>query len=160
MPETYRDPRSLEPQPPLPWSSPGILVGLDGSAGSIAALRRAVKMAPALGLPLHAVVVWDYPTLVSGDYYYPEEYIDPSEGVVDIVGNAAEQVFDGDPPEWFTSSLRRGKPARELVELSKEAAMLVVGGRGHGGFLGLLLGSVSDACAAHAHCPVLVVHDR
>jgi nucleotide-binding universal stress UspA family protein len=160
MPETSRDPRSLEPQPPLPWASPGILVGVDGSAGSIAALRRAAKLAPALGLPLHAVVVWDYPTLVSGDYYYPEEYIDSADGVVEIVATAAEQVFDGDPPEWFTSSLRRGKPARELVELSKEAAMLVVGGRGHGGFLGLLLGSVSDACAAHAHCPVLVVHDR
>jgi nucleotide-binding universal stress UspA family protein len=117
-------------------------------------------MAPKLGLPVHAVVVWDYPTLVSGEYYYPEEYIDPQEGVGGVVGNAAEQVFAGDIPEWFTSSLRRGKPARELVKLSEEADLLVVGGRGHGGFAGLMLGSVSDACAAHAHCPVPVVHDR
>lgn len=160
MPETVRDPRPHTPQSPLPWSRPGILVGLDGSAGSISALRHAVRMGPHLGLPVHAVVVWDYPTLVSGEYFHPEDDSDPAEGVVDVVGDATDRVFAGDPPDWFTSSLRRGKPARELVEMSKEAAMLVVGGRGHGGFLGLLLGSVSDACAAHADCPVLVVHDR
>lgn len=160
MPETIRDPRPHEPEQPLPWPKPGILVGLDGSAPSAVALRKAAEMAPKLGLPLHAVIVWDYPALVSGEYYYPDEYLEPGQGAAEVIASAAEQVFGDAQPEWFTWSLRRGRAARELVELSKRAELLVVGGRGHGGFAGLILGSVSDACAAHAHCPVLIVHDR
>ena len=44
--------------------------------------------------------------------------------------------------------------------LSASASMLIVGSRGHGGFTGMLLGSVSAACAQHAHCPVLIMRDR
>jgi nucleotide-binding universal stress UspA family protein len=51
-----------------------------------------------------------------------------------------------------------GPPARTLIEESRNAFMLVLGSRGHGGFAGLLLGSVSTACAQHAHCPVLIMH--
>ena len=54
--------------------------------------------------------------------------------------------------------LVQGHPRSTLIEESKSADMLVLGRRGHGGFGGLLLGSVSSACVAHAHCPVLVVH--
>ena len=49
-----------------------------------------------------------------------------------------------------------GHPAPILVEASKGADLLVVGSRGHGEFVGMLIGSVSEYCATNAHCPVLV----
>ncbi|MEO6530311.1 MAG: universal stress protein, partial [Specibacter sp.] len=64
----------------------------------------------------------------------------------------------GRPPEGFSGVCVRGTPAKVLMEHSKSAQMLIVGSRGHGGFAGMLLGSVSSACAEHAGCPVLVVH--
>ena len=52
----------------------------------------------------------------------------------------------------------QGAPAGVLVAASRDADLLVVGSRGHGGFVGLLLGSVSQQCAHHAECPVVIVH--
>lgn len=67
-------------------------------------------------------------------------------------------VFGPEPPVPVRETVRHGGPAHELIEASRGAQMLIVGSRGHGGFTGLLLGSVSSSCAAHAHCPVLIIH--
>jgi nucleotide-binding universal stress UspA family protein len=67
-------------------------------------------------------------------------------------------VFGGDRPAGLVTRVEQGGAARILIDVSQGANLLVVGSRGHGGFAGLLLGSVSSACAEHAACPVLVVH--
>ena len=69
-----------------------------------------------------------------------------------------EAVLGADRPADFETVIVEGNPAEVLVHRSEGARVLVVGSRGHGGFAGLLLGSVSSACAERAHCPVLVVH--
>ena len=58
--------------------------------------------------------------------------------------------------EWLAVP---GNPSEVLIEASKQATLLVVGSRGVGGFIGLLMGSVSTQCVHYSHCPVLVVRE-
>lgn len=132
-----------------------IVVGVDGSASSIDALRFASRAAVAFGVPLDAIAAWNLPAgfevpLMAG--------WSPEEDAHTLLDDAAEAVFGADRPLWFRATTRRGSAAQVLIEESVGAEMLALGSRGHGGFVGLLLGSVSAACAAHAHCPVLIVH--
>jgi nucleotide-binding universal stress UspA family protein len=136
-------------------ASARIIVGVDGSPSSVDALRYAARIGTALGHPIHVVTTLDAPlygeaATVAG--WAPEQW---AETVLD---GAVEDAFGDNVPHGMTRAVRVGPPARTLIELSEHAAMLVLGSRGHGGFSGLLLGSVSAACAEHAHCPVLVVH--
>ena len=158
MPETLIDPDPPDPDEPPP-GPPAVVVGVDGSEPSVSALRYAAGLAPSLDLPLHALAVWDYPSFLYGGYYPTLDW-SPSEDATRIMGRVVDAVFGESPPEWFTPRTRRGRPAEILIAESRHAAMVVVGSRGHGGFAGLLLGSVSAACAEHGHCPVLVVHGR
>lgn len=139
-----------------PEASPRIVVGVDGSDASLDALRRGVTMATALHASLHAVTVWHYPIMLAGSgalAWLPEQ------DATAISSAAIDTVFGDAPPEWFDATVREGSPPAVLIEESKKADMVIVGSRGNGGFVGLLLGSVSSACAAHAHCPVLVTHE-
>lgn len=133
-----------------------IIVGVDGSASSIAALDRAAQLAAALDVPLEAITTWEYPVML--DTYYPLPDWSPRNDAERALAGAVEQVFHGEPPSRFAQTVLQGSAARVLIQQSAHASMLVVGSRGHGGFVGLLLGSVSAACAAHAHCPVLIMH--
>jgi nucleotide-binding universal stress UspA family protein len=76
----------------------------------------------------------------------------------EILDESVVKAFGAEKPANVESRLVQGHPRNTLIEASRDADMLVVGRRGHGGFGGLLLGSVSSAMVAHAHCPVLVVH--
>jgi len=134
-----------------------IVVGVDGSAASTAALRRAAHIAQALDCSLVAVTTWQFPQSWPG---YSISDWSPEEDAKLIGAQAADDVFGAQHPEWFSIVIREGSPARQLLAESSGAEMLVVGSRGLGGFAGLLLGSVSSACAEHATCPVLVVHPR
>jgi nucleotide-binding universal stress UspA family protein len=134
-----------------------ILVGVDGSVSSIGALRGAAKIAGALGAPIEAITTWEFPILIGE--YYPADW-SPEEDAKNIRDSAIAEAFPRGCPVVLTRTSVQGSAARVLIEQSTDAYMLVLGSRGHGGFAGLLLGSVSAACAAHAHCPVLIMHDN
>jgi nucleotide-binding universal stress UspA family protein len=141
--------------------SKNILVGIDGSEFSPAALRLAGRLATALDAPLKVLTCLGY-----SDFYLPERM--PPGGDLDtpaeleaiarrLMDQAIERAFGQERPEHLVAVVKVGSPAKVLVEESRDAQLLVVGRRGRGGLLGQLMGSVSAACTAHAHCPVVVV---
>lgn len=133
-----------------------IVVGVDGSDCSIQALHLAARMAPALDARVHAVACWDFPKMYA-DYIPPDlDAFEASAG--NALTAALGRAFGPERAVNVSQELIRGPAPAKLVEASADAVMLVVGRRGHGGFMGLHLGSVSSACVSHASCPVLVVH--
>jgi nucleotide-binding universal stress UspA family protein len=134
-----------------------IVVGVDGSPGSYAALRWAARMAAPLNASITALTAWEFPVFITaaGGGLLPGTW-DPEEDANTIVNDAVGAVFAG-TPGYVRAVVAQGHPADMLINASKSALMVVVGGRGHGGFAGALLGSVSTAVAHHAKCPVLIV---
>jgi nucleotide-binding universal stress UspA family protein len=133
-----------------------VLVGVDGSESSIQALRLGAQLAPALDATIVAIACWDFPQIYAG--YVPPDFARFEEAASKTLADALEKAFGDETPERLTSQLIRGPAAAKLVEAAAGASLLVVGRRGHGGFLGMHLGSVSSACVDHADCPVLVLH--
>ncbi|GAA2753966.1 universal stress protein [Amnibacterium kyonggiense] len=134
---------------------PRVVVGVDGSADSVAALRAGEWAAAARGGELVAVVAWGVPMIVPRA---PIVIPDLREAAATLLQEALVDAFHGRCVVPVRTVIVQGGPADVLVEESRTADLLVVGSRGHGGFVGLLIGSVSMACAMHAHCPVLVMH--
>jgi len=139
----------------MPDRQPRIVVGVDGSEPSRQALRWAAEEAKLRGGSLEVVMAWHIPAQLSS----------PALPMVDVDFEAiagqtlAEEIATvlGPDPGDVVRRVVNGHAARVLIELSEGAALLVVGSRGHGDFTGMLLGSVSRHCTAHAHCPVVVV---
>lgn len=139
-----------------------IVVGVDNSAGAKAALRFAVGEASLRQATLRAVHSWQYGYIgVSGlEGFSPAVGADlgdlrrTAEVELDATLHDALGDVDGVPIE---RRVVEGAPATVLLDESRHADLLVVGSRGHGGFAGLLLGSVSQQCAQHAACPVVIV---
>ena len=133
-----------------------VVVGLDGSPQSRQALRWAAQLARTFGAPISVVTAWDYPTVYG--LASPLASWNPEDDMRHVQDEEIAAVFGDDPPRDLHRVLRPGSTAHVLLEASEGALVLVVGSRGHGGFVGLLLGSVSAAVAEHASCPVLIVH--
>ncbi|MDQ0743280.1 nucleotide-binding universal stress UspA family protein [Clavibacter sp. B3I6] len=133
-----------------------LVVGFDGSPAALIALERGIVMARALGAPLRLVAAWQLPVQYSG---YGVVDWSPEESTREMVADAVRTRFGDHVPEWISTELHQGGAGGVLIEASRDAQMLIVGSRGHGGFVGLLLGSVSAAVVGHARCPVLVMHD-
>ncbi|GAA3455215.1 universal stress protein [Dactylosporangium matsuzakiense] len=124
-----------------------VIVGVDGSPAAFGAVRWAADEAVRLDRPLRVI--------------HALETHDPDEEVADghpLAIDAATEIRNWQPGLSVTAATWCGGPARVLVEQSRDAALVVVGSRGSGGFRSLLIGSVGAHLAAHAHCPVLVVH--
>lgn len=143
-----------------------IVVGVDHSEGAKAALRFALEEAKLRQAKLHAVHVWQF----SGSIGAPgiEESTRGFGANLDEHRRAAEGALDASLREAIPDAgqveierrVVEGAPAAVLVEESRGADLLVVGSRGRGGFSGLLLGSVSQQCAHHAACPVVIVREK
>lgn len=131
-----------------------VVVGVDGSPQSISALRYAATLAAPLGYGL--VAFWSWLPRIALEDYTPEWA--PEQEARDSLEKSIEQAFGQDVPAGLQRKVVMGPAAPNLIEASKEAAMLVLGTRGRGGFKGLVLGSVSSSLAAHAKCPVLIHH--
>lgn len=136
-----------------------IVVGVDGSPGSLAALRWGLVEARYRGCAVCIVQAWQLP--------YHQGYVGhlAVESLHEPLVEAARQTLTGalaDPSidtagVDITTVVEQGQPAQVLIKASADAELLVVGSRGRGGFAGLLLGSVSQQCAQSAACPVVVV---
>ncbi len=133
-----------------------IVVGVDGSDASVEALCEAQALAIPLAAQVVALACWDVPPVYDGYVAMGINDFDVRAG--EILQEAVAKAFGLETPDNVETRLVQGHPRPTLIEASKSADMLVLGRRGHGGFGGLLMGSVSSACVAHAHCPVLVVH--
>jgi nucleotide-binding universal stress UspA family protein len=145
--------------------APGrVLVGIDGSEGSRAALAAAVDEAVRRGVEVEAVI-----TYVEADYWTDLTTLAIPAGEqirADLEARAAHLVRKvlADRGSGVVPAVRtevvEGRAGEVLVERAGSADLLVVGSRGRGTFRGLLLGSVALHCAMHAPCPVLVVHPQ
>jgi len=142
---------------------PLVVVGVDGSEESVQALRWAARYGAATGASVRAVLAWHYPTAAS----VPPVGLTPptveSEVEQRITAALADAVAKAGPDAsagQVESQVRYGHPAQVLIEESRQADLLVVGRSGHGAFVGMLVGSVSQHCVAAAECPVVVVRER
>ncbi|WP_028927833.1 universal stress protein [Pseudonocardia acaciae] len=137
-----------------------VVVGVDGSEGSLAALRVAVDEARRRSALLRVVTAYEVPTywaLPAG----PPTGVTREEIAQDALRAAqaeVDQLLAGDPAAPKVDVLvAAGPAAKVLVEAAAQADLLVVGHRGRGGFASVLLGSVGLACVLHAPCTVTVV---
>lgn len=133
-----------------------IVVGVDGSAPSLRALRWALEQAEATGAVVEAVHAWN----MANSFSMPPFVLAPENlaaAAEQSLATAVERVSTDKPRIPIERRVMHGHPAAVLLERAKEADLLVVGSHGHGGFVGTLLGSVSQRCTQHATCPVVVV---
>lgn len=129
-----------------------VVVGVDGSADSKRALQWAVEYARRFEAPVHAVTVWEKPIPYAARVVFTEDDEGRSRAMLDETVREVLGEHSG-----VVQQVRQDHPARALVGASESAQLLVVGSRGHGSFVGILLGSTSQYCVQHARCPVVVM---
>lgn len=135
-----------------------IVVGVDGSAASKAALAWAVRQAALTGAVVDAVCAWQLPMAYGyGGYAMTLAIPDLEKGAASELDQVITAVTGTAPGVEIRPHVVQAHPARALLDCAKGADLLVVGNRGHGGFTEALLGSVGQHCVQHAACPVVVI---
>ena len=133
-----------------------IVVGVDGSDESKAALAWALHQAQLTGGRLRVITTWEFPTLygqgligVEGLDFAADARTELEKTVAEVVGNDAGVEIE--------QLVIEGHPALELTAQVEDAELVVVGSRGRGEFIGMLIGSVSEFLATHSACPVVII---
>jgi nucleotide-binding universal stress UspA family protein len=145
-----------------------IVVGVDGSAGSLEALRFALREAAVRRASVTALHAFLLPLSEAPGPFALAVPVEPSPSLAEVqhsleraAGRLLDEALAGVCGEASGIEVERrvveADPATALLDASEGADLLVVGARGHGGFAGLLLGSVADHLVRHASCPVVVV---
>jgi nucleotide-binding universal stress UspA family protein len=142
-----------------------VVVGVDGSEASVAALAWAARYASASGAKVRALLAWHYPGVIGAPPVekVPQSVRDQTEHQEQTTLDEAVAKATSGQPAGVETSIGYGHAAEVLIEASKEAGLLVVGSHGHRAWTGMLLGSVSLHCVTGAFCPVVVVrsgHDH
>jgi nucleotide-binding universal stress UspA family protein len=148
-----------------------VVVGVDGSPGARAALRWAIREARLRSSPVRSVHAWTFGYIGGSVEGYPYwggsigsytslgvDLNDLHRAAEGLLERALADVEDESEGIQIERQVVQGPAAEVLVKAASPYDLLVVGSRGHGGFTGLMLGSVSQQCIHHAHCPVVVVH--
>jgi nucleotide-binding universal stress UspA family protein len=145
-----------------------IVVGVDRSEGAKAALAFAHEEARLRGATLRAVQAWQlgyngYVGYTGFEGAAPAIGGDPSElraAAAAALDSTLREALPSPGDVKIEQRVVEGTAGAVLVDESRNADLLVVGSRGHGGFAQLLLGSVSQQCAHHAACPVVIVRSK
>ncbi|WP_333481999.1 universal stress protein [Citricoccus sp. NR2] len=136
----------------------GVVVGVDGSKRSLAAAVWALREATRRDLPLTLVSAYTlpiFPSVALDAGYGSMEDSALAEGAQQILAATVEQL--GPTDVEIRTRVELGDPATVLTDYSSQAHLLVAGSRGRGGFMGLLVGSVSRSLPSNASCPVVLV---
>lgn len=136
-----------------------VVVGVDGSPASEAAIGFAFEEAALQGCELVAVLAWTdaiFPVGPDGIEYPAIDWTPLAERAEELLGERLAGWSEKFPEVVVRRRIERDRPAAALLDAAKDARLLVVGSRGRGGFVGLTLGSVSQAMLHHALCPVVV----
>ncbi|HLI53683.1 MAG TPA: universal stress protein [Acidimicrobiales bacterium] len=138
-----------------------VVVGVDGSESSSAALRWAADEARLRGATLKVVEAWHIPSVGYGAYVaIPEGFEDWAKEAAASLEEQLAEVLGDEPGVTVVREVVEGPAAKVILDAAEGAELLVVGSRGRGGFSGLLLGSVSAHVAHHAPCPVTIVRTK
>ncbi|WP_037604296.1 universal stress protein [Streptacidiphilus rugosus] len=137
-----------------------IVVGVDGSTHAREALRAAIRQAELTDGVVHAVMAWEWPSIFSVPEPTPgTEGLTFEQQAVRRLAEAVEEVTGPGPQPRVRQRVLQGSATQVLLDAAEDAALLVVGSRGYGGFKGIMLGSVSQHLAQYAHCSVLIVRE-